>query len=131
MAAHALAPRVALGWDDTAAVETVLAGTPDLTGIVFINDGYALRWGLPALRAAGRRIPEDISVVAFDNIQEAREYAPPITSAALPFYQISKRAVHVLLEQVRNPLVKSQQIRFHTVLNKRASCARVDTTTAA
>jgi LacI family transcriptional regulator len=126
MAAHTLSVPdrwVALGWNDGAAMEKVLAESPEITGVVFINDGYALRWGLPVLLNAGYRIPDDISVVSFDNIKEAREFDPPITSISLPFYEISQRAVRVLLEQIRTPTLKSQHIRFNTTLKRRASSA--------
>jgi DNA-binding LacI/PurR family transcriptional regulator len=73
------------------------------------------------LHKAGLRIPGDISVVSFDDISEARAHDPPITSATFPFYQISFRALKVLAEQIRTPMLRSQHIRFNAALKKRAS----------
>jgi DNA-binding LacI/PurR family transcriptional regulator len=125
MAAHGfdVPPRwVSLGWDRTATAR-LLDASPEVTGIVFIDDGFALDYGLPVLHEAGLRVPDDVSVVSFDDISEVRAYDPPITSAAFPFYQISYRALKVLAEQIRTPVLRSQHIRFNAQLKRRASSA--------
>jgi DNA-binding LacI/PurR family transcriptional regulator len=113
---------VSLGWERSSMVR-VLDESPEVTGVVFINDGFALDYGLPVVRDAGLQVPDDISVVSFDDIREVREYDPPITSAAFPFYQISYRALKVLEEQIREPLLSSQHIRFNATLEVRSSTA--------
>lgn len=125
MAAHGISVPdhwVALGWDQ-ATTRKVLTAAPDITGIVFINDGFALRFGMPVLDTLGLRVPDDVSVASFDNIEAARSYDPPITSAELPFYEISYRAVKVLRQLIDDPLISSLHIRLNAVLHKRASCA--------
>jgi DNA-binding LacI/PurR family transcriptional regulator len=113
---------ISLGWDRTA-MEAVLEHSPEVTAVVFIDDGYARDYGLPVIEDAGLAIPDDLSVVSFDDIQEMQDYTPPITSAAYPFYRISMRAIQVLEELIQDPLLSSLHIRFHATLIKRASCA--------
>jgi DNA-binding LacI/PurR family transcriptional regulator len=113
---------VSLGWDRSC-MARILDQSPEVTGVVFIDDGFALDYGLPVLREAGLTVPDDVSVVSFDDIQEIREHDPPVTSAAYPFYEVSFRALKVLEEQIRDPMLRSQHIRFNATLKDRASTA--------
>ena len=112
---------VALGTGRTAA-ERVLAASPEITAAIFINDAYAME-ALPVFQAAGRAIPDTLSVISFDDTQEARTFDPPLTSVSYPRYQEGLWAVRVLVEQIRQPLIKSCQIVFRASLVERASCA--------
>ena len=50
-----------------------------------------------ALAAAGLRIPDDVSVISFDNSDLAQWLHPELTSIALPHFDMGRRAVEVLL----------------------------------
>lgn len=115
---------ISMGWNDDT-TRAVLDNCPEVTALVLIDDGFARDHALPVIEAAGLKIPEDLSVVSFDDIQEMREYEPPITSARFPFYEISYRAYQVLEEQIHNPQLRSQHIRFNASLQVRESCARI------
>ncbi len=106
---------------DRAATESIIQSSPEITAYVFSDDGYALQFGLPALEAAGYRVPSDVSVVAFDDIKEGAAHDPPLTSMSLPFFEMSFRAIKILEEQIHDPMLQSQHIRFSTSLNRRAS----------
>ncbi|RYU12881.1 LacI family DNA-binding transcriptional regulator [Nocardioides iriomotensis] len=82
------------GWT---AAEKLLAMTEPPTAVFCYNDRVAM--GLyDALRERGLRVPADMAVVGFDN-QEiiAGHVRPPLTTVALPHYEIGARAVQVLL----------------------------------
>jgi DNA-binding LacI/PurR family transcriptional regulator len=111
---------VALMWD-RAATESIIDTSPEITAYVFLDDGYALQFGLPALKAAGLRVPDDVSAVSFDDINEIAAHSPPISSVELPFFEMSFRAIRILEEQIRDPQLRSQHIRFNATLRRRAS----------
>jgi LacI family transcriptional regulator len=111
---------IALGSGDKAALQ-ILEKCPEITAVIFINDAYAEE-GLPVFQAAGRTIPDDLSVVSFDDTQFARSYDPPLTSVAYPRYDEGLHAVRVLVEKIKNPEIKFCQIIFNATLIKRASC---------
>ena len=52
-----------------------------------------------ALKEAGRRIPEDVAVIGFDNREIAPFLRPPLTTLVLPMYEMGCAAVELLLER--------------------------------
>jgi LacI family transcriptional regulator, galactose operon repressor len=91
--AEAAAYTVAAG---RAAAEPMLAGRPDLTAILAGNDMLAL--GVyEALAAAGLRCPRDVSVAGHNDMPLVDRIAPPLTTVAIPRYEIGVRAAQRLL----------------------------------
>ncbi|MCK9902680.1 LacI family DNA-binding transcriptional regulator [Frankia sp. Cpl3] len=76
-----------------------LAREPDLTAVFVANDQMALGV-LRALREGGRRVPEDVSVVGFDDIPEAEYFSPPLTTIRQDFAEVGRQSLRSLLEQV-------------------------------
>jgi len=73
-----------------------------------------------ALREAGLRIPEDISLVGFDDIPWAQYADPPLTTVHLQAQEMARRACLVLMDllQGKEPTVKQQIIETHLVVRK-------------
>ena len=64
-------------------------------------DDIAAIGAIRAIRDYGLRVPEDISVVGFDDIQSAAFYNPSITTIRQPLYQMGTTAARILLQRVR------------------------------
>ncbi|MDX3578761.1 LacI family DNA-binding transcriptional regulator [Streptomyces sp. FL07-04A] len=79
-----------------------LAKDPDLTAVFVSNDQMALGV-LRALHEAGRRVPEDVSVVGYDDIPEAAHFLPPLTTIRTDFTDIGTIALRVLLARIDTP----------------------------
>jgi LacI family transcriptional regulator len=77
----------------------VTLGKPP-TAILYNNDELALA-GLHALREKGLRVPEDVSVVGYDDIPSAAYACPPLTTVRHP-RALAKQAVQMLLAQVKD-----------------------------
>ncbi len=92
---------VASGTAEVAGGEVAMAGVlardPDVTGVVAYNDQMAIG-ALRAIRAAGRRVPEDVSVVGFDDVQLAAYVEPPLTTIAQATAEMGRWAVERLRE---------------------------------
>ncbi len=71
----------------------------DATAIFVANDQMALG-ALRALADAGRRVPEDVSLVGFDDIADAAEFRPPLTTVRQDFDALGRRAVAALVEAI-------------------------------
>ena len=98
-----LAPAPAAGdWSARsgyAAMRELLAADPGLTAVFVANDQMSLG-ALRALDEAGRRVPEDVSMVGFDDVPEAEFFGPPLTTVRQQFTEAGRRAVAMLLDQI-------------------------------
>ncbi|QNP76074.1 LacI family DNA-binding transcriptional regulator [Streptomyces roseirectus] len=88
-----------------------LARLPDLTAVFAANDDMAIGL-IRALTEAGLRVPQDVSVVGFDDIPVAAYVTPPLTTVRQPFDAVAqeglKRLVHVIENPDDDPLPASQ-----------------------
>ena len=82
----------------------ILATGPAPTAVVCANDRLALG-AYQALHEAGLRVPDDVSVVSFDDSELASWMRPALTSIALPHYELGAMAVNLLLGDDREPVV--------------------------
>ena len=77
-----------------------------------------------ALLESGKRVPDDISVVGFDDI-EARVLQPPLTTAHIYLQEIGKKLAELVLKRIEDPSLPRQQVSIHTEIVRRESCRRV------
>ncbi|MEU5112709.1 LacI family DNA-binding transcriptional regulator [Streptomyces longwoodensis] len=82
-----------------AGAERLLAQAPDLDALFVASDLMA-QGALTALRRAGRRVPEDVSVGGFDDSTAATEAVPALTTVRQPYDRISAEMVRLLLAQI-------------------------------
>ncbi|GAA1974691.1 LacI family DNA-binding transcriptional regulator [Microbacterium pumilum] len=78
------------------AAAEALAADPAVTAVFAANDQMALG-AIRAFAEAGRRVPEDVSVVGFDDIADAADYRPPLTTVRQDFDVLGERAVAALV----------------------------------
>ena len=81
------------------AMEELLARRPDLDGVFCANDPMAAA-ALPVLRAAGRAVPDDVSVIGFDDSPLALTTEPPLTTVRQPPEEMGRAMVELLLAQL-------------------------------
>lgn len=75
------------------------AADPELSAVFAANDQMALGV-LRALSEAHRRVPEDVSVVGFDDMPEARNFIPPLTTVHQDFAAVGRTAVDALVQEI-------------------------------
>lgn len=91
-----------VSWENGAEVMNVLLNERhlkpgiDFQAIVAASDLLAIG-ALSTLTEHGIRVPADVAVVGFNDIEEGRLVRPPLTSVSLPFYEQGRRSVDVLL----------------------------------
>lgn len=107
-----------------AAMRSLLAAG-EFTAVFAANDLCALG-AMAVLRASGRSVPEDVSVVGFDGIDHARFSWPPLTTIQQPAEEMGRRAASLLISSIEDPPVPPDetQVIFPAELVVRASTGR-------
>ncbi|MFD6287821.1 LacI family DNA-binding transcriptional regulator [Streptomyces sp. NPDC060205] len=92
------------------------------TALFAASDQMAMG-AVEALRRRGLRVPEDMSVVGFDDLPEVRWSAPPLTTVRQPLAEMGKLAVRTVLRLTRGRSLDSPRVELATELVVRASTA--------
>ncbi|MBB4984308.1 DNA-binding LacI/PurR family transcriptional regulator [Streptomyces sp. SFB5A] len=98
-----------------------LADEPGCTAVFVANDQMALGV-LRAFHERGRRVPEDVSVVGFDDIPDAASYIPPLTTVRQDFAEVGALCVDAALRELRGETVTGVRL-VPTALVERSSTA--------
>jgi DNA-binding LacI/PurR family transcriptional regulator len=125
MAAHGRPDVVAVEGDFTreggaAAMERLLVECPDLDG-VFIASDLMAQGALAVLRRHGRRVPEDVAVVGFDDSSAAVACDPPLTTVRQPVEEMAAEMARLLLRQIERSDVPTSSVVFEPTLVVRGS----------
>lgn len=104
------------------AMERLLEVTPTLTAVVSGNDWMAMG-AIEAIYQRGLRIPEDISLMGFDDIDSAQWMTPPLTTMRQPMRQIGAKAAELLIQQIETGKRAREVILFPAELVVRQSVA--------
>jgi DNA-binding LacI/PurR family transcriptional regulator len=104
------------------AASEILAAPEMPTAIIAANDMMALG-AMREFRKAGLKIPEDISVVGFDDIAFAALSEPPLTTVCSPRAEIGRRVVEALVTLIEHPEQQGSELRIPTHLITRDSTA--------
>lgn len=78
-------------------LHALLAKFPDVQAVFASNDQMALGL-MRAARSLGKRIPEDLAVVGFDDIPESAFYYPPLTTVRQGLYELGQAAVKTFMK---------------------------------
>jgi LacI family repressor for deo operon, udp, cdd, tsx, nupC, and nupG len=79
---------------------------------------------LQIAKKRGVKVPQDLSVVGFDNYDQSAYQVPPLTTVNQPFYEMGRIAMELLESIVQDPKRHSQQVLIEPELIVRTSTAR-------
>lgn len=106
------------------AAQSLLALPERPTAIFASNDVMAFGV-MEAVRDRGLRIPEDVSIVGFDNIPQAVQVSPQLTTVQQPLADMGHEATRMLLTLIQDPERPYQRVELPTHLVVRASTRRI------
>lgn len=117
-------PLIAADWSAAAGYRSgqMLARMPEVTAVFAANDHLALGI-LRALHERGRRVPDDISVVGFDDVPEAAYFIPPLTTVRPDFDAVAQAGLDLLLAQIVDTDAGARQVVVAPTLVCRDSVA--------
>ena len=90
------------------------------TAIFCFNDIMAMAL-ISTFEQAGLRVPDDISIIGYDNIDLAPYFSPPLTTVHQPKRRLGKKAIEILLERVKDKNHERQTFEMTPKLVERKS----------
>lgn len=90
------------GDESSQATAALLQRSPHISALFGCNDEVAIA-AMRAVRDAGRRVPEDLSIIGFDNIDTAQHTAPALSTMHVDKVAMGRIAVQLLRDRVRFP----------------------------
>ncbi|WP_099222318.1 LacI family DNA-binding transcriptional regulator [Listeria costaricensis] len=97
----------------------------EITALFATNDLMAVGAYRAALEC-GKRVPDDLSVIGFDDIELSEFMTPPLTTIRQPIYQLGEIAAQFLLRKIEHPEEKMGNCELDLTLIERGSTKRID-----
>ncbi|MFZ3070313.1 MAG: LacI family DNA-binding transcriptional regulator [Anaerolineaceae bacterium] len=105
-------------------MQSLLESKADFTAVFVASDNVALG-AVAAIHEAGLSIPEDISVVGFDDIPESVFFTPPLTSVHVPAVEIAQQSCNLLMRLMKGETPENRSIILPTQLIPRGSTREI------
>jgi DNA-binding LacI/PurR family transcriptional regulator len=102
------------------AMAELLGRAPDLDA-VFVASDLMATGALRVLREHGRRVPDDVAVVGFDDSSVALSCRPPLTTIRHPLEDMAVEMTRLLLQQIEDPELPVKSVIFEPTLVQRES----------
>ena len=109
--------------DDAQVIGAMLRGRHAPDAIVCGNDTAAAKL-IGTLRKLGKRVPEDVLVAGFDDVQHASIVNPPLTTVHQPCEALARAVFEILLDRIANPDRPARKITLDAPLVLRDSTKR-------
>jgi LacI family transcriptional regulator len=103
------------------ATKRLLSRAPELTALFAHNDWLAIG-AMKAMREAGRRLPEDMAVVGYDDLPVAAYMDPPLTTMRQPMQEVGQLAAKLLIQSIENSDIERKEVLLKAALIRRRSC---------
>ena len=104
------------------AAKELLEKYPEVDGIIATNDIVAISV-YKVLQNAGYKVPEDIQIIGFDNIQFSWLFTPEISTITQPIMEMGRLAVQIIVNYINGEQFKSKNM-FEVVLEERQTTKR-------
>jgi len=107
-------------------IEELLQRDSALTAVFTANDSMAMGV-LKQLYRMQRRVPEDISVVGYDNISATVTITPEMTTVVQPIAEVGAAVMRLLIDQITHRCIDPQTVVLQPTLVERESCRAITT----
>lgn len=92
----------------------------DLDALFAISDELAIGF-IAAAKAAGRKVPDEIAVMGFDDIEESQVFSPTLSTVVQPRYEMGKRAAEQIFKIFKGEETEPMQIIDHKLIVRQST----------
>jgi len=107
-------------------VESLIASGKLPTAMIASNDEMALA-AMETFKRHGIRIPEDISIIGYDDALASSIVKPALTTVKIPFFDMAKKALEMLTELIESDKPRFMVYNADVGLVVRESCTTINT----
>lgn len=100
-----------------------LLSLPNPPSAIFAMNDVVATGVLDACYQAGKRIPEDISVMSFDYLTKIQRRTPALTSVVIPTFEIGQKSAQLLVNRLHNPALPPQHVTIEYQIAERETTA--------
>ncbi|MGC5167189.1 LacI family DNA-binding transcriptional regulator [Luteimicrobium sp. DT211] len=101
-----------------------LLSRPDRPTAIFASNDLSALATMEVARELGVRVPDDVSIIGFDNVPESALATPPLTTISQPLHQMGAEALRLLVDLI-DGVERDVHVRLPTALVERATCRRI------
>ncbi len=105
------------------ATKQLVKNHPEITAIVYGNDIQAYG-GLKAFREINKKVPDDIAVVGFDDMEFNQVVIPSLSSVEQPIEEMGEIGAKMLINAIKNKNYSHEAVELETKLHLRKSCLK-------
>ena len=105
------------------ATKELLKKQPQITALFAVNDKVALA-AMNAAMDAGKRVPDDISIFGYDDVDLAGNAKPPLTTMHVDTVAMGRAAVQLIMNRLEHPDSARVTLTIHPTLVERESVAK-------
>ncbi|MGE8206579.1 LacI family DNA-binding transcriptional regulator [Heyndrickxia sp. NPDC080065] len=106
-------------------IKKLLSSSKPPTALVVTDDFVAIEL-MSYVEELNIQVPEDLSIVSFNNIMLAKHLRPPLTSVDIDIFQLGIEAANCLIEKVKNPETLPKRITIPAKMIERKSCTSIE-----
>ena len=101
-----------------------LLSRPDRPTAIFASNDLSALATMEVARELGIRVPDDVSIIGFDNVPESALSTPPLTTISQPLHEMGAAALRLLVDVI-DGVERDVHVRLPTELVERATCRRI------
>ncbi len=101
-----------------------LLSRPDRPTAIFASNDLSALATVDVAGELGLRVPDDVSVIGFDNVPESALSTPPLTTISQPLHRMGAAALRLLVDLI-DGVERDVHVRLPTELVERATCRRI------
>jgi LacI family transcriptional regulator len=106
------------------AARKLFSANKNISSVFACNDAMAIG-AMQYLKDSGKRIPEDVSIIGFDDVVSEGMVDPPLCTVRVPKLEMGVEAMKLISEQIKNPGLKNQKILIPAELIVRKSTRKI------
>lgn len=103
--------------DGVSALPKLLKRNPDVTGVMISSDELAIG-AMSAAYKMGIKIPDELSLIGYDNLPISEMCIPPLTTISQPLYEMGSKSAKLLLEMIRTGETAESVIVRHRIVER-------------